>query len=217
MKVQISRVHFPVTTLGPGKRIGIWFQGCSIGCPGCISRDTWEPDPDKAINVEEVLQWCQSSAEAGFDGITITGGEPFEQPEALERLVDMLVNWRSSESLAFDILCFSGLPMRRLSKRFQGVADKLDAIVAGPYVEALAPGGLWRGSSNQKIMPTSELGIARYSAESELEQDNEPRLQFSVDDDRIWYIGIPGPDDMERLREAMDKRGIRQSAVSWLL
>ena len=41
--VSISRLHFPVTTLGPGHRIGIWFQGCSIRCEGCLSMDTWAP------------------------------------------------------------------------------------------------------------------------------------------------------------------------------
>ena len=40
--VAISRLHFPVTTLGPGRRLGIWFQGCSIQCRGCISIDTWD-------------------------------------------------------------------------------------------------------------------------------------------------------------------------------
>ena len=39
--IAISRVHFPVTTLGPRRRLGIWMQGCSIRCPGCISADTW--------------------------------------------------------------------------------------------------------------------------------------------------------------------------------
>ena len=43
MELSLSRVHFPVTTLGPGRRLGIWFQGCSIRCPGCISADTWGP------------------------------------------------------------------------------------------------------------------------------------------------------------------------------
>ena len=36
----LSRMHFPVTTLGPGNRIGIWVQGCTIRCPGCVSADT---------------------------------------------------------------------------------------------------------------------------------------------------------------------------------
>ena len=33
----IDRIHYPVYTLGPGKRIGIWFSGCSKKCYGCIS------------------------------------------------------------------------------------------------------------------------------------------------------------------------------------
>ncbi|WP_461325238.1 4Fe-4S cluster-binding domain-containing protein [Bradyrhizobium diazoefficiens] len=41
IRISVSRIHFPVTTLGPGRRLGIWFQGCSIRCPGCISMDTW--------------------------------------------------------------------------------------------------------------------------------------------------------------------------------
>ena len=43
MNISLSRVHFPVTTLGPGQRLGLWFQGCSIRCAGCISADTWGP------------------------------------------------------------------------------------------------------------------------------------------------------------------------------
>src|SRR3546814_9784731 len=44
MRIAVSRLHFPVTALGPGRRIGLWLQGCSIRCPGCISVDTWAHD-----------------------------------------------------------------------------------------------------------------------------------------------------------------------------
>ena len=88
--IALSRIHFPVTTLGPGRRIGIWFQGCSIRCPGCISMDTWAPGRgittiDEVVNA--VAQWLPVA-----DGITISGGEPFDQPIAL---LDLLGRLRS--------------------------------------------------------------------------------------------------------------------------
>src|SRR5215831_1013285 len=84
MRISISRIHFPVSTLGPGQRIGIWFQGCSIRCPGCISMDTWA-EGRGITTVEEVINsiipWLSKA-----DGITISGGEPFDQPDALLEL-----------------------------------------------------------------------------------------------------------------------------------
>lgn len=77
VSLTISRVHFPVTTLGPGKRIGVWFQGCGIQCPGCISKDTWARKPANTT-VSEVLEIC-SEHRRDADGLTITGGEPLEQ------------------------------------------------------------------------------------------------------------------------------------------
>ena len=53
--IAISRIHYPVTTLGPGKRIGIWMQGCSIRCPGCISADTWAPGRG-VVRVRSVIE-----------------------------------------------------------------------------------------------------------------------------------------------------------------
>ena len=87
--IALSRIHFPVTTLGPGRRIGIWFQGCSIRCPGCISMDTWAPGRG-ITTIDEVVsaiaQWIPTA-----DGITISGGEPFDQPVALIELLERCV------------------------------------------------------------------------------------------------------------------------------
>jgi len=94
MRVRLNRAHYPVTTLGPGARIGLWLQGCTIGCKGCISRDTWADDARKEIEIEKILKWCRSVCPAGPEGVTITGGEPFEQPEALGSLVHALQRWR---------------------------------------------------------------------------------------------------------------------------
>jgi anaerobic ribonucleoside-triphosphate reductase activating protein len=94
MKIRLNKAHFPVTTLGPGQRIGLWVQGCHIQCPGCLSRDTWESDPAREVELELVLAWCRYVAPEGCGGVTISGGEPFEQPAALAALLDGLIAWR---------------------------------------------------------------------------------------------------------------------------
>jgi anaerobic ribonucleoside-triphosphate reductase activating protein len=71
VKLFLSRVHYPITTLGHGRRVGIWFQGCSRHCPGCVSADTWTPGLGETT-VEELLvamkPWLVEA-----DGVTITG------------------------------------------------------------------------------------------------------------------------------------------------
>jgi anaerobic ribonucleoside-triphosphate reductase activating protein len=80
-KLSLSKLHFPITALGPGRRIGIWFQGCSIRCAGCMSRDSWAFSRDSEP-VEKVLErMAPWFAEA--DGVTISGGEPFDQSDGL--------------------------------------------------------------------------------------------------------------------------------------
>ena len=54
MLIAINKAHYPVTVLGPGQRIGIWFQGCRIHCPGCVSQDTWAADPGKRMPLHEL-------------------------------------------------------------------------------------------------------------------------------------------------------------------
>ena len=74
MRLQLSRLHFPVTTLGVGRRIGVWFQGCSIRCPGCVSLDTWDP-AHGTTTVEDVVTAIGPWLEAA-DGLTVSGGTP---------------------------------------------------------------------------------------------------------------------------------------------
>lgn len=52
VNIYINNAHFPVTVLGPGA-LGIWTQGCSIGCKGCVSRDTWPEDETEALGVDD--------------------------------------------------------------------------------------------------------------------------------------------------------------------
>ncbi|WP_329519600.1 4Fe-4S single cluster domain-containing protein [Spirillospora sp. NBC_01491] len=230
----LAKAHYPVTTLGPGTRAGIWTQGCTLHCPGCLSRDTWEADPGRSVPVEAVLGWL-ASLPGPVDGVTISGGEPFQQPEALAALLRGIRAWRDArqrETIPLDILVYSGYVYTRLSR--SGITREIlgmcDAVITGPYVDRLNPEGrrppddslLWRGSANQRVVPLSPLGDERYAAPAgivETEEDAGPRVQVSVDEGpegrRVYYIGIPRRGDMDHLSSTLERAGVRSGDVSW--
>ncbi len=93
MELSLSRVHFPVTTLGPGRRLGIWFQGCSIRCPGCISADTWGPGRRRialARLLADIQPWLEQAEgiTVDHDGSVWMAGIP--RRDDLLRLQDLL-------------------------------------------------------------------------------------------------------------------------------
>lgn len=216
MNISVNKAHFPVTVLGPGRRIGIWLQGCSIHCKGCISQDTWERDPGRDMSLSSLVAWCRQATRGGFDGVTISGGEPFDQPEALSALLDALIRWRDEGGPDFDILCYSGYPLATLRSRHPRLLAKLDAIIPEPYVDSLPPTHLWRGSANQQLVPLSERGRERYRAHVDAAADSAgKRIQMAVDGKRVWYIGIPGRGDMSALEKSCAERGVKFGDVSW--
>ena len=217
MKIAINKAHFPVTVLGPGQRIGIWLQGCSIHCKNCISQDTWARDPGRETTVARLMSWCREiQANTGqIDGITLSGGEPFDQPQALAALLKALHAWRSDLGSDFDILCYSGYPYATLQKRHPAILQLLDALIPEPYADTLPMTQLWRGSSNQRLVPLSPRGHAVYGPHLDTPADAGKRMQACVDGDRVWYIGIPERGDMDALARHCAEQGVRFDQVSW--
>lgn len=216
MKISINKAHFPVSVLGPGKRLGIWLQGCSIGCKGCVSQDTWERDPGRDMTVAQLLDWCRKTTQGIFDGVTISGGEPFDQPQALDALLDGLIRWRTRSKLDFDILCYSGYPLSTLQKNHAALLAKLDALIPEPYVDAKPLTHVWRGSSNQPLVPLSDRGHEKYTGHlNTLADHTTKRIQTMLDGERVWYVGIPGRGDMAALENTCKTRGLALTQVSW--
>jgi anaerobic ribonucleoside-triphosphate reductase activating protein len=214
----LAKAHYPVTTLGPGRRAGIWTQGCTIGCAGCLARDTWAADPATAVDVGVILGWL-ASLPAPVQGVTISGGEPFQQPEALAELLCGINAWRDEEDVRdADILVYTGYALSRL-KRAAWSAHLLalcDAVVAGPYVQARNTGQRWRGSANQQIVPLTSLGRQRYTSASLADSGSgPPGMQVSAEDGRVYLIGIPRRGDMEALTARLAQAGVASGEVSW--
>lgn len=215
MKLLLNKAHYPVTALGPGKRIGIWTQGCTIQCPGCVSRDTWESDRSKGMEVDDLIAWCKRVAGGAAEGITISGGEPFDQPRALAKLLCGLHRWRNTLTRPFDILCYSGYRLEKLRKDHAALLAKLDAIVCDPYVESLPTARWWRGSDNQRLVVLSDLGRERFGDFVDAPVDEPKRFQVVADGKRVWFVGIPQRGDLARIESACAERGLTLAATSW--
>jgi anaerobic ribonucleoside-triphosphate reductase activating protein len=202
-RIHLSRLHFPVTTLGIGRRIGIWLQGCSIRCPGCISADTWAFGTG-ATSVEEVLSaiacWLPDS-----DGVTISGGEPFDQPAALEAL---LRGVRATLPAQRDVLVYSGHPWEGLAPTVQAWRGLIDVLISDPYDADASHTLAWRGSDNQRMHLLTELGRERYGGwQSAKQADAGARLDVAMLEDEVWLAGIPETGTLAALQAQLGAAG----------
>ncbi|MGB7983268.1 MAG: 4Fe-4S single cluster domain-containing protein [Candidatus Nanopelagicales bacterium] len=202
-------MHHPVTALGPGRRVGLWVQGCALGCHGCMARDTWDPAAGSALPVAELLRRLDSTfgADSTLTGLTISGGEPLEQPEA----VRSILAWLRERRPEVDSLLYTGWSQGRVGRDELWVMQAADALVPEPFVAGRAPGGRWRGSANQPLLLLSDLARERHSTA----EGGSPALQISVTGGQLSLIGIPRPGDLDRMVDLARARGLSVRDLSW--
>ncbi|MDF2720709.1 MAG: nrdG [Paenibacillus sp.] len=161
---------------GPGLRAVIHVQGCSLGCKGCFNPASHDQGSGIRISVGDI---CASIPEQA-EGVTISGGEPFQQPEGLLALVRLL---RSQD---FSILVFSGYTIEEIARQPIGpdILASIDVLIDGRFeANNLASSGL-RGSNNQVI----HLLTDRYRADELLNRQTE--LTF-LEDGTATMTGFP--------------------------
>ena len=88
MKIRIAS---PLQTYsyvdGKGIRMVVWNQGCKIQCPGCHNPNTWSCHKGSLIDVEELIQQIKQYKNS-HQGVTLSGGDPFLQPEANVKIAE---------------------------------------------------------------------------------------------------------------------------------
>lgn len=207
--ISVSSVHWPVTSLGPGRRVGIWLQGCSIGCAGCMSVHTWKEEDGRLTGVVRLVEVIATVVDDSVSGITVSGGEPFDQADALHELLTRL---RASLPGA-DVLVYSGYDSETLIANHGQTLELCDAVVAGPYVAARMASEHWRGSTNQELMLLTER--AENSILPWTLSEETPQLQVAMSGDVMTLIGIPARGDLVRLNASMSQRGLKLTNVGW--
>lgn len=181
-KISLARMYYPVKVLGPGCRVGIWLNGCDRRCPGCVSPELQIYDKAKEVSVTEIMGML-GRIDGVIDGFTISGGEPFFRPQALETLVRALADVND------DILIFTGYTIEELrsqgKREIDAVLHICAALVDGPYVRELSDANGLRGSSNQSCR------VFKYREKYAGIEAAERKLQTVVYGGRILTIGIP--------------------------
>ncbi|MGC9504357.1 4Fe-4S single cluster domain-containing protein [Baaleninema sp.] len=204
--LRIFRRQSPVEVLGPGKRAVIWVQGCPFACPGCIVPESWDADSGETLPLHQLAAWIL--AQPHIEGITLSGGEPMMQAEALTQLID---NIRQQRDLG--VMCYTGHRLETLQQRGtdpqRQLLQRVDLLVDGLYRQDQHDNRLWRGSRNQRLLlltPRYRTAVAEQLAVG----DTSAGLSFvSATNGEVYFTGVPAIAEFRQQFETqMQQRGI---------
>ena len=174
---------------GPGLRAVVWVQGCTIGCSGCYSSATHPHAAASLIRPAEISEWILSIP--NIEGITFSGGEPFEQAAAVLETIQAIREEKGSD---FSVFVFTGFELELLQRSDEDnvltLLEYIDILAAGPYDYKLRDQELlWRGSRNQSLHFLTE----RYSSD-QIEEwiTDSPIEEIMIRPDSLEFTGFVG-------------------------
>ena len=136
---------------GPGLRYAVFVQGCTHHCPGCHNPESQPVVGGTPTAISDVL--ADIRANKLITGVTLSGGEPFEQPAACAALA------RALKADGYNLWAYSGYLYEQLLARAEAepagaeLLAIIDVLVDGPFVEGRKAYTLkWRGSDNQRLI-----------------------------------------------------------------
>ena len=134
---------------GPGVRISLFVSGCTHHCEGCFNEDAWDFHYGKPFTEQEENRIIEYLKNDFVSGITLLGGEPFEQAKDLAEL-SKLIN-----SLGLSIVCFTGYTIEELKSQNNNDVNnfllQIDLLIDGGFEkENYDLSRPWVGSSNQR-------------------------------------------------------------------
>lgn len=127
MFMRINSIRYNNSVVdGPGIRTVLFMQGCDLHCKGCQNRSTWDIEKGKKVDIAELVNELKKKV---FNKkITISGGEPLMQEEALIELVTKL------NDLNFDIALYTGHTKDEVPSE---IILKLKYLKTGNFIQEL--------------------------------------------------------------------------------
>lgn len=163
---------------GEGIRTVIWTQGCSHNCKGCHNPETHDFYKGFELDTEEIKE--KISKTQNQDGVTLSGGDPFFQPEAS---LDIAKYCKENN---LNVWCYTGFTFEQLTamsnsnSNIKELLENIDVLVDGKFDEDKKSYNLYfKGSSNQRILNLPEslyknkpVELQKFVEERKFEQYN---------------------------------------------
>jgi anaerobic ribonucleoside-triphosphate reductase activating protein len=167
--------------------------------------ETWQSTAEHDVPLDALVAalapWLETS-----DGITISGGEPCDQADAIVALLDCL-----RDRFSGDVLLYSGYTERLLRRRFANLLGRVDAVIAEPFRANLPDERAFIGSSNQRVLLLTDLGRERYGDMSVYRKRIDVALD--VEGNAVRLAGVPRRGSLTSLVKALNDEGLACSGT----
>mgnify|MGYP000961653581 CR=1 FL=1 len=148
MRLRVAGIVEESFVDGPGIRFTVFVQGCPHRCPGCHNPQTHAYEGGFWVEVGSLLARMEENPL--LDGLSLSGGEPFEQPEPLAELARLV------QSRGQTVMTFTGYELDDLRSAgdlaVAALLEHTDLLVDGRFeVDRLDTARPWVGSTNQRF------------------------------------------------------------------
>lgn len=145
---------------GPGIRTSIFVTGCTHNCKGCFNALYMDFEYGDLWTDEQTSLIAKCLAEPMIAGLSILGGEPFQNAVALTEILTQLREKQSKSGAPLKpIWIYSGYTFEEIlqDEARTSLLKLCDVLVDGRFVESLKNIRLkFRGSENQRILDIKE-------------------------------------------------------------
>lgn len=135
---------------GPGIRTSFFLTGCDRNCKNCFNTEYMDFSYGKKWDKDTTKQVISYLSLDEVEGLTILGGEPFENTLGLLEVLEEIRRYSDKS-----IWVYSGFTYEVLEKIPQArkILSLIDVLVDGEFIEEKKDLTLkFRGSSNQRII-----------------------------------------------------------------
>lgn len=149
MKIRLAGMISSSISNGEGIRKVIFAQGCKHNCKDCFNPETHSFNGGEIVDCDYIIN--EITEDYMIDGVTFSGGDPFEQPKEFTYI---------SKNIDCSIWAYTGYTFEEIMNNISNgkkpewkeLMECLDVLVDGKFDCEKTADYKFKGSSNQRII-----------------------------------------------------------------